>query len=168
MALTDAKNVPTVAGIMLVAYPAWDAIANLDDDPHEGGNGRSKTQSLNVIVSAIAAVGVAVALGDSFKSVLVVFGVWAGFAGLLQFAAAARRWKAYGAEWAMILSGVQSTLAGFFIAITAGANEQRGFATITAYAAFGALYFLVAALWLTVKDARNNPPCGMARWPGGA
>jgi uncharacterized membrane protein HdeD (DUF308 family) len=156
VAFAMAKNVPTLAAVMLVGYPAWDAITNCVDAQRNGGLGSNKTQLLNFIVSAITTVAVAVALGNSMNSVLVVFGIWAGFAGIFQLATAVRRWKSYGAQWAMILSGAQSALAGFFFVKMASGAEPVGITTVAPYAAFGAFYFLVAAVWLTVSDARKR------------
>ncbi|WP_315831863.1 DUF308 domain-containing protein [Bradyrhizobium prioriisuperbiae] len=150
-----AKNVPMLAAIMLVGYPAWDGIANFVDAQRNGGLGRNKTQLLNFIVSIITTVAVAVALG-SMNSVLVVFGIWAGFAGIFQLATGVRRWKSYGAQWAMILSGAQSALAGFLFVKMAGGTEPVGISTVAPYAAFGAFYFLVSAVWLTVSQARKS------------
>ncbi|MBP0495073.1 DUF308 domain-containing protein [Pararoseomonas indoligenes] len=155
-AFSVARSAPQLAAILLVGYPAWDAVANLIDAQRNGGLGSNRTQLLNVIVSTITAAAVAVALGVSMNSVIVVFGIWAGFAGLLQLATAVRRWRSYGAQWAMILSGAQSALAGLFFVRMAGGPEPVGIATVAPYAAFGAFYFLVSALWLTVGDARRG------------
>jgi predicted outer membrane lipoprotein len=38
----------------------------------------------------------------------------------------------------------------------ASAGNPVGITTVAPYAAFGALYFLIAALWLTVSDARKR------------
>lgn len=158
LAITVAQNIPILAAIMLVGYPAWDAIANFVDARQNGGLAQNRPQLLNFVVSSIATIAVAVALGNSMNSVLVVFGIWAGFAGIFQLATAVGRWKSYGAQWAMILSGAQSALAGlFFVKMAAGA-DPIGIATVAPYAAFGALYFLIAAVWLTVSDARKSPP----------
>jgi uncharacterized membrane protein HdeD (DUF308 family) len=156
LALTVASHAPTLAAVMLVTYPAWDALANLVDGRRNGGLSRNKTQLLNLIVSTMTAVAVAVALGDSMSSVLIVFGVWATLAGIFQLATAIRRWKSYGAQWAMILSGAQSALAGVFFVEKAFGPEHVKIATVAPYAAFGAFYFLVAAVWLTVSSARKS------------
>ena len=149
-----AKNVPALAAIMLAGYPAWDGIANFVDARRNGGLGRNKTQLLNFIVSLITTVAVAGALGDSMNSVLVVFGVWAGFAGIFQLATGVRRWKSHGAQWVMILSGAQSALAGFLFVKMAGGSGPVGITTVAPYAAFGAFYFLVSAVWLMVSEHR--------------
>jgi uncharacterized membrane protein HdeD (DUF308 family) len=156
VAFAVAKNMPTLTAIMLVGYPAWDATANFVDARRNGGLGRNYTQLLNFIASAITTVAVAVELGNGMNGVLVVFGLWAGFAGLFQLATAVRRWKSYGAQWAMILSGAQSVVAGLFFVKMAGGADPVGIATIAPYAAFGAFYFLVAAVWLMVSDARKG------------
>ncbi len=156
VAFIVAKDVPLLAAIMLVGYPGWDAIANFADAQRNGGFGGNKTQLLNVIVSTITAIAVAAALGYGMNSVLVVFGIWAGFAGIFQLATAIRRWTSTGAQWAMILSGAQSALAGFLFVRMAGGTGPVGITTVVPYAAFGAFYFLVAAIWLTVSDARKS------------
>jgi uncharacterized membrane protein HdeD (DUF308 family) len=154
-AFVIAKDVPALAAVMMVAYPAWDAIANFVDARRSGGLGRNKAQFLNFIVSIITAMSVAIALGQSLNSVLIVFGIWAGFSGVLQLATAVGRWKTTGAQWAMILSGAQSTLAAIFMVKTARGATSVGITDIAPYAAFGAFYFLVSAVSLAVRDARR-------------
>jgi|SRR6187402_958257 len=155
-AFTVARGAPALAAVMLVAYPAWDAIANYVDASRSGGLGRNRSQLLNLIVSVVAAFGVVWALGQGLNVVLKVYGVWAALAGLFQLVTAVRRWKSHGAQWAMILSGAQSALAGGFFFKMAAGPDPVGIANIAPYAAFGAFYFLVSALWLTVSDARRG------------
>lgn len=155
-AFTIARTEPMLSAIMLVAYPAWDAIANYVDASRSGGLGRNKSQMLNFIVSVITAVAVAQALRYGMHTVLGVFGVWAVLSGLFQLVTAVRRRKVYGAQWAMILSGAQSGLAGAHMLSKAAGVLPTGIADIAPYAAFGAFYFLVSALWLTVGDARRR------------
>ena len=155
-ALTVAKNAPPIAAILLIAYPAWDAIANYLDARRSGGLARNRSQMLNLVVSIVTTAAVAVALGRGMGAVLVVFGIWAVLAGAFQLVTAVRRWKSYGAQWAMILSGAQSALAGGFMVKIAGGSDPLGIADIAPYAAFGAFYFLVSAVWLTVGDARRG------------
>jgi len=150
-----AVAMPPIAAVMLVGYPAWDAIANVVDAQRSGGFGRNKAQLLNVFVSVITALAVAIALGRSMNSVLIVFGVWAAFSGILQLATAVGRWRTAGAQWAMILSGAQSALASAFMIKMAQGAAPVGIATIAPYAAFGAFYFLVSAVSLTLGDARR-------------
>ena len=153
-ALTVGRAAPPAAAALLVAYPAWDAAANLIDARRSGGLAANPSQSLNAAVSGIVAVAVALALGWSLHAVLAVFGVWAILSGLLQLVTGLRRGKA-GAQWAMVLSGAQSTLAGgFFVKLAAGAASP-GITDIAPYAAFGAFYFLVSAVWLRLAMMRK-------------
>ncbi|HBK45168.1 MAG TPA: hypothetical protein DDZ67_01775 [Xanthomonadaceae bacterium] len=156
LAFTVAGSVPPLAAAMLVAYPAWDAVANFVDARHNGGFGRNRSQLLNFVVSVATALAVGAALGRGMHAVLAVFGVWAALAGLLQLTTAIRRWTSSAAQWPMILSGAQSALAGVFFIKMANAAEPVGIATIAPYAAFGAFYFLVSAISLAVRDARRK------------
>lgn len=150
-------NGPTavVAGLFLI-YPAWDAFANLVDAQRNGGLRHNPTQAFNAAVSLVTTVAVAVALASSMNAVLGVFGVWAALSGLLQLATGVRRWKGYGAQWPMILSGIQSTLAGVMFLIESNAPETPHITAVGPYAAFGAFYFLIAAVWLAVGEARRH------------
>ena len=157
-AFTLGKNMPAVAALLLLLYPAWDAAANFVDASRNGGLKRNTTQALNLIASGATtvAVAVAVALGVSMNAVLCVFGAWAILAGGFQLATGARRRKSEGAQWAMILSGAQSAIAGVFFITRANQASVPGITDIAPYAAFGAFYFLVSAVWLTVSELRNR------------
>jgi uncharacterized membrane protein HdeD (DUF308 family) len=157
-AFTVAKSSPPLAAAMLVAYPAWDALANYIDARRTGGLGRNKSQLLNFVVSIVTAIAIAIALRHSMNAVLSVYGVWAVVSGAFQLLTAARRWKTNGAQWAMILSGAQSAVAGLFFVKMAGGTEIIGIANVAPYAAFGAFYFLVSALWLSVSDVLRKSP----------
>jgi uncharacterized membrane protein HdeD (DUF308 family) len=158
LAFAVAKTMPSLAAIMLVAYPAWDALANLVDAQRTGGMSRNKSQLLNLVISVLATLAVAIALTNSMNAVLAVYGVWAVLSGLFQLITAVRRWKISGAQWVMILSGAQSALAGIFFVIMAGGVEDIGITNVAPYAAFGAFYFLVSAVWLTVSDILRKSP----------
>jgi uncharacterized membrane protein HdeD (DUF308 family) len=99
-------------------------------------------------------VAVIVALTMSMNWVLGAFGLWAIFSGLLQLSAAIRRWKTNGGQWAMILSGGQSAVAGAFFIAQAQMPEAPSIANLAGYAGLGAFYFLVSAVWLTVGEKR--------------
>jgi len=155
-AFTLGKSVPMFASLLLVAYPLWDAAANFADARRNGGLKRNLTQALNVGVSAVTTAAVVVALGISMNAVLAVFGVWAALAGGLQLATGVRRWSSQGAQWAMILSGAQSMLAGVLFIVRAAGPHTPGITDIAPYAALGAFYFLISAIWLTVSDMRRR------------
>ena len=156
-ALTVGRMSPAFAMLLLVIYPAWDAFANVLDAWRNGGLRRNPSHALNVVVSVAATIAVAVALGMSMYAVLGVFGAWAILSGLLQLVTAARRWKNHGAQWAMMLSGAQSMLAGLFFITQASGATGSVIVDIVPYVAFGAFYFLVSALWLTVSGGRRGP-----------
>jgi hypothetical protein len=152
-AFTVGQRAPLAAAVRLVAYPAWDAAANLFDAARSGGLARNRSQAINAIISGIAALAIHFTLGD-IKTVVALFGAWAIVAGLLQLVTGLRRWKMFGAQWTMVLSGAQSALAGgFFIKQSLGA-AVHGITDVAPYAGFGAFYFLVSALWLTVRRGR--------------
>jgi uncharacterized membrane protein HdeD (DUF308 family) len=145
-AFTLGKASPPAAAALLIAYPAWDALANLIDVSRNGGAARNRPQALNVAVSGVTAVAVAAVIG-SMHAVLGVFGTWAILAGLLQLATGVRRWKS-GAQWAMVLSGAQSALAGGFFLHQSLGSAVPGITDVAPYAGFGAFYFAISAIWL--------------------
>jgi len=154
-AFTIGRTNPAVAAILLMVYPAWDALANLFDAHRNGGMKRNPTQALNVVASGVTTAAVAIALGISMNAVLGVFGTWAILAGLFQLGTGVRRWKSAGAQWAMILSGAQSALAGAFFIKTAAGSQVPGITDFAPYAAFGAFYFLISAISLSMADLRR-------------
>ena len=149
-----------IAGALLVLYPGWDAAANFVDALRSGGLAQNRTQALNVLVSLVTTVAVLVALQMSMNRVLGVFGAWAILSGLLQLGTAIRRWRSFGAQWAMVLSGGQPALAGGFFIFQATTPMSPTIANVAGYAAVGAIYFLVSAVWLTVTEWRR----GVAVW----
>jgi uncharacterized membrane protein HdeD (DUF308 family) len=146
---------PRLVTFLLVVYPAWDAFANLVDARVNGGLKVNPSQTLNVVVSTITALAVIVAVSNSSYAVLGVFGVWAIFSGLLQLYTGVRRWRQYGAQWVMILSGAQSALAGGFMISQALGTTAPTILDIAPYAGFGAFYFLLSAVWLVVSAYRR-------------
>lgn len=154
-ALTIGKGSAGAGAVLLIGYPAWDALANFIDSKRSGGLSRNRTQLLNVVVSLAVALAIGIALPDMHR-VLGVFGAWAILSGLLQLGTALRRWKAYGAQWAMVLSGAQSALAGAFFISQAQMPAMPSIGTVAGYAGFGAFYFLVSALSLSIAAWRRQ------------
>lgn len=145
-----------IATILLILYPAWDAVVNFIDAQQSGGLSWNKAQAANVVVSAVAtfAVVVSLQLGEDF--VLAVFGSWAILWGGLQVNAALRFWKGLEAQWAMvmILGGAQSTFVGaFFIWLSQFAAPL--ITNVAYYASLHAICFFIAAMWMTVSDFRR-------------
>lgn len=145
-----------LAGALLVVYPLWDAIANVLDALRNGGFQANPEQRLNALVSAITAgcMAIAFALRGNSGGVL-VFGAWALLAGILQLAVGIRRRK-LGGQAFMMISGGQSALAGVVFTVQAFGTAP-GIVQLAPYAAFGGLYFLLSALWLTFKRSPANP-----------
>lgn len=154
--LTIGSASAMVAAVLLVIYPAWDAVANVIDARRNGGLRRNPTQSFNTIISSLTTVAVVIALAHSTHAVLGVFGVWAVLSGLLQLATAVRRRKRAGGQWVMVISGAQSAAAGANFLREAGATELPNVVDIAPYAAFGAFYFLMSAAWLLTVGARRR------------
>lgn len=155
VAATVAQQSALIGAALLVIYPAFDALANLIDGSRSGGYAQNRTQTLNVAVSAVVALSVAVALPD-MHHVLAVFGLWAILSGMLQLGTGLRRWKDFGAQWAMIISGAQSALAGGFFIFQSQQPEMPSVATVAGYAGFGAVWFLVSAVTLSVRAWRRK------------
>lgn len=146
---------------LIIAYPAWDSLANYVDAQCSGGPRRNPAQMLNVVVSAIVTLAVAIAATRNFHAVIAVIGIWATLSGILQLSTAVRRWRSAAAQWPMILSGAQSALAGaFFIAKAYDPGSSLSVADVAPYAAFGAFYFAVAALALVRKSAVRHRRAG--------
>ncbi|KAI0415154.1 hypothetical protein F5X98DRAFT_347632 [Xylaria grammica] len=157
-AFSFGDNYPLAAAILLVIYPLWDAAAVLVDAQHSGGLAANHPHAINLLVSLATTVLVLIAVIISMHWVFFVYGAWAILSGLMQLGSAVRRWKTAGAQWAQILSGGQSALAGGFFIFQATQSMDPSIKGIAGYAAFGAFYFLVSALWLTVKGLRAQKP----------
>ena len=143
-----AKTNSGIAAILLIIYPAWDVIATYLDiranPPH-----LSKTpQYINAGIGILTTIGVALALQKGVPAALMVFGAWAIITGLVQLILGLRRRKELGGQWPMIISGGQSMLAGGVFIAMANAPTM-GISNLAGYSAFGAFYFLLAAIRLS-------------------
>ncbi len=127
---------------LLVLYPLFDVVAAVVD----ARSSRDTALYVNIAISLLAAVGLAIAGAAGIPAVLRVWGAWAIVAGLVQLFVAVRR-RGMGGQWPMILSGGISVLAGSsFIVMASGANPS--FANLAGYATVGGIFFLVSALRL--------------------
>ncbi|MCA8423598.1 DUF308 domain-containing protein [Burkholderia seminalis] len=156
LAFSVGRQSAACAAILLVVYPAWDALANFVDLARSGGTAANRTQAVNVAISAVATLAVLAALNAGMHAVLTVFGIWAILSGALQLGTAVRRWKHVGAQWVMVLSGAQSALAGLFFIVQSHASMPPAIVKIAGYAAIGALYFLISAVWLQVRRMQHS------------
>ncbi len=155
-ALTAGRHSFAVAAALLIIYPAWDAIANVIDAARSGGLAANRSQAINVAASSVMTVAVILALTMNMNWVLGAFGLWAIFSGLLQLGTAVRRWRTSGGQWAMILSGGQSSLVGALFIFQAQMPHEPSISTVAGYAGVGAFYFLVSAIWLSIALSRRS------------
>lgn len=155
-AFTVGQHSFPVAAFLLVIYPAWDAAANVVDAARSGGFAINRSQVINFAASSAMTIAVIVALTMSMNWVLGAFGLWAIFSGLLQLGTAVRRLKTTGGQWAMVLSGGQSAVAGALFMFQAQMPQEPSISTVAGYAGVGAFYFLVSAIWLSVTHMRRS------------
>ncbi len=131
---------------LLVLYPLFDVAAAIVDFRSSKTARPTVGLYFNMALSLLTAIGLAVAVTSGIPTVLQVWGVWAITAGIVQLIVAVRRYK-LGGQWAMILSGGISTLAGTsFILMAGGPNAML--TTLAGYAGIGGVFFLISALRL--------------------
>ncbi|WP_406110622.1 DUF308 domain-containing protein [Streptomyces sp. NBC_01003] len=149
---------PTViAAVLLIIYPLWDAIATLLERRMAGtGTGSTNhVSTINVALGLVTTVGMIIAAFSTIGTALLVFGIWALLSGAIQLVVAIRRRRTIGAQWPMIISGGLSVLAGLnFAAMSASATS--GLSTVAGYSAFGAFWFLVSVIVLSIRSRRAN------------
>lgn len=140
-ALGSSLGAPAIA--LLVLYPLFDLGAAVVDARSNRGN---PLLYINMALSLLAAIGLAIASASGIAAVLIVWGAWATTAGAVQLIVALRR-RALGGQWPMILSGGLSVFVGFaFIAMASAAPESVS--SLGGYATLGGIFFLVSALRL--------------------
>ena len=147
---------PAIGVVLLVVYPAWDALANILDARASGGLGTNLSQTANAVISIFAAIAMGISATSGLQAMIAIFGLWAVLAGLFQLITGVRRWRAYDAQWAMVLSGAQSALAGGFFFHLSTTQAELSISSVGGYAGFGAFYFLVSALWLRFRTSARK------------
>ncbi len=150
---TVSDSLTTGAGVLLVAYPVIDVVASLVDA--RGGRGPTARKLLHrgAGVSALAALGLAIAATGSVADVLHVFGAWAFLSGLAQIVVALRRRAQLGIQWPMLIAGGLSTLAGIFYNVAAAGDDPE-LGPLVAYAAAGGTFFVLQAAILAWRHRR--------------
>jgi hypothetical protein len=145
---------PAWAAVLLTVYPLWDVACTVYDLRTSGpANGAATTQVINIVLGLATSVAIGLTVSSQPKYSIAAFGAWALLAGLLQLAVGIARRKALGGQWAMILSGAQSTLAGGAF-VLGGLGGKFHAKDLGGYAIFGAVYFLVGAVLLGRKLTR--------------
>jgi uncharacterized membrane protein HdeD (DUF308 family) len=139
-----ASTLTPVSIALLVIYPLFDVAAAVIDFRSSGAARPRVLLYLTMALSLLAAVGLAVAA--DIPSVLRVWGAWAIAAGVVQLIVAIRRYR-LGGQWAMILSGGISAVAGAsFILQAQGASASL--TNLAGYATLGGVFFLISAIRL--------------------
>ena len=148
----------SVASVLLIIYPIWDVIGTILDIRANRNNNTSKTpQYVNIVISTLTALVFAYTLRQGIVLTLIAFGAWAILTGLIQFILGLRRKRTMEGQWPMIVSGAQSMIGGAVNIILAH-NTAKGIPGLATYVAFGAFYFLLAAIRLnkTIKAAPSH------------
>lgn len=143
-----ADTLGPLSATLLVIYPLFDvACAVVDVRATRANRGPVRGLYVNIALSALTAIGLAVAASSGTPAVLRVWGAWAVTAGLVQLIVGAAR-RRLGGQWAMIASGAISTLAGasFF---AQASKDDTALGGLAGYAFLGGVFFLVSALRLT-------------------
>lgn len=151
---TAVKN-PALAASLLILYPLWDVACTLYDLKSSAGSSSARTQYANAAVGIVTAVGIGFTGYSHPQYAVAIFGVWALVAGLLQLAVGILRRRRLGGQWAMILSGAQSTAAGVAFAL-GGLSGKFHIKDLGGYAIFGAIYFLAGGILLNRKLASSS------------
>ncbi|MFE2034408.1 DUF308 domain-containing protein [Streptomyces scopuliridis] len=151
---------PTViAAVLLVIYPLWDVIATLLERHMAGaGSGSGSTNrvtTVNIALGLATTIGMIIAVFSTIGTALLVFGIWALLSGAIQLVVAIRRRRTVGAQWPMIISGGLSVLAGANFAATS-ASATSSLSTVAGYSAFGAFWFLVSVIALSIRGRRGH------------
>ena len=166
--LTAANGSPLTA-VLLVLYPVFDVAAAVVDvrSQRVGASRGAVGLVVNITVSTLAALGLAVALTSGIPAVLRVWGAWALLAGVLQLVVAVGR-RRLGGQWALIISGALSMVAGTTFVVQSFAPGASVVA-VAGYALLGGVFFLVSALRLgraagTTDMSSSSAGPGRAGW----
>jgi uncharacterized membrane protein HdeD (DUF308 family) len=152
LALTAPGPGPLLA-VLVVAYPLVDAAAVLVQLRAAPGTSRVP-ETVNLVLSVLAAIGLGVAAVSSVGAVLTVWGAWAIASGATQLATAILR-RTAGGQIPLIVSGAISLLAGagFIVQGARGGTSATG---IAGYAVLGGVFFLIAGIRLAVLHRRDT------------
>jgi uncharacterized membrane protein HdeD (DUF308 family) len=143
--LTAATLNPASIALLLI-YPLFDVAAAVIDFRSSGGTRPRAPLYINMALSLLTALGLAIAVTSGIPDVLRAWGVWAITAGIVQLILAILRHRLDG-QWAMILSGGISTLAGTSFILQAG-GSNASIQGIAGYATLGGVFFLITAIRL--------------------
>ncbi|MEU2775062.1 hypothetical protein ABZ646_19485 [Streptomyces sp. NPDC007162] len=147
------SELTVAARLLLFVYPAFDVAAAVVDARSARAAGPVKGLYANMAASVLAAVAIAVAGATGVADVLRVWGAWAVVSGLIQLLVGVAR-RPMGGQWAMILSGGISVLAGASF-IRSATQDAPSLTALAGYATLGGIFFLVSAIRLPRSAPRN-------------
>lgn len=134
--------------VLLVLYPLVDAAAVFTELRASGTSARSRiSETVNIVVSVLAAIALGWASFVSPGAVLAVWGVWAVLAGAAQLVTGLSRRK-LGGQWPLMFSGGLSVLVGLAF-LAQGIGGATSVTSVAGYAALGGVLFLISAIRLT-------------------
>lgn len=151
----SAASITPLSATLLVIYPVFDLVAAVVDHRASRATRPAGLLYVNMALSALAAVGLIVAVMSGRSAVLLVWGLWAVTAGVVQLIVGLSR-RSLGGQWPMILSGGISVLAGVAFAVQSG-SATASLVGLAGYATLGGIFFLVSAIRL------NRTATGTAR-----
>lgn len=154
LTMAIAKTINPAAAVLLVIYPLFDVAAAVIDFRTAGSARPKSTLYVNMALSLLATVGLAVAAASGIPAVLRVWGAWAITAGIVQLVVAIQRYR-LGGQWPMILSGGISVLAGGSFVLMAG-KPDPSLTSIAGYAILGGIFFLSSAIRLHRLAGKAN------------
>jgi uncharacterized membrane protein HdeD (DUF308 family) len=144
--LTTGSGLGAIGIALVVLYPLFDVASAVVDVRSSTRAESVRGLYVNIVISSLAAIGIAVAATSGIPAVLRVWGAWAIVAGLVQLIVAVVR-RTMGGQWPMILSGGISVLAGGSFILGASAPDAS-LANVAGYAVLGGIFFLVSAIRL--------------------
>ncbi|WP_431278623.1 hypothetical protein [Leifsonia poae] len=142
-----ASTISPLSATLLVIYPVFDVIAAIVDHRASRTTRPAALLYVNMALSALAAIALVFAVTSGRSSVLVVWGIWAVTAGVVQLIVALSR-RTMGGQWPMILSGGISVLAGAGF-ILQSASSSASLVGLAGYATLGGIFFLISAIRLS-------------------
>ena len=140
-----------LSATLFVLYPVFDVAAAVVDA--RSAKDTKPGLYVNMAISLLAGVGLALAATSGIPAILRVWGIWAIVSGLIQLAVALAR-RGFGGQWPMIVSGAISAVAGTSFILQA-AQSKPSLTALAGYATLGGIFFLVSAIRLgrvTKKD----------------
>lgn len=142
-----ADTLSALTATLLVIYPLFDVACAVVDIRSVRRNGQPLSGLyVNIALSTLTGIGLALAATSGIPAVLRVWGAWAVTAGIVQLIVGVLR-RQLGGQWAMIASGAISTLAGASFFAQAG-KDGASLHNLAGYALLGGVFFLASALRL--------------------